>query len=48
VPGTTVVVEPGTRSASLLVRIGGNPPSRLSQELAGCILVVPEANEIAR
>jgi DtxR family Mn-dependent transcriptional regulator len=48
VPGTCLVVEPGTRSASLLVRIGSNPPSRLSQELAAGILVVPDAPEIER
>jgi hypothetical protein len=48
VPGASVIVEPGTRSASLLVRIGSNPPSRLSQELAAYIQVVPEANETAR
>jgi DtxR family transcriptional regulator, Mn-dependent transcriptional regulator len=40
VPGTTVVVEPGTRHASLLVRIGGNAPSRLSRELASEIRVI--------
>jgi DtxR family Mn-dependent transcriptional regulator len=42
VPGTSLVVDPGTRSASLLVRIGGKPPSRLSSELAAEILVVRE------
>jgi DtxR family transcriptional regulator, Mn-dependent transcriptional regulator len=40
VPGTTVIVEPGTRHASLLVRIGGNAPSRLSRELASEIRVI--------
>jgi DtxR family Mn-dependent transcriptional regulator len=40
VPGTKLTVNPGTRNASLLVRIGGQPPSRLSHELAGRILVV--------
>jgi DtxR family Mn-dependent transcriptional regulator len=39
-PGTGLIVDPGARRASLLVRIGGNPPSRLSHELAGAILVV--------
>jgi DtxR family Mn-dependent transcriptional regulator len=40
VPGTGLIVDPGTRKASLLVRIGGKPPSRLSHELAAEILVV--------
>jgi DtxR family transcriptional regulator, Mn-dependent transcriptional regulator len=40
VPGAGVIVDPGTRHASLLVRIGGKPPSRLSRELAAEILVV--------
>jgi DtxR family Mn-dependent transcriptional regulator len=40
VPGTSLIVEPGTRNASLVVRIGGNPPSRLSRELAAEILVI--------
>ena len=39
-PGASLIVEPGTRSASLAVRISGNPPARLSQELASRILVV--------
>jgi DtxR family transcriptional regulator, Mn-dependent transcriptional regulator len=39
VPGTRVIVEPGTRHASLLVRIGGKTPSRLSRELAAGIRV---------
>lgn len=38
-PGAILVVEPGTRAASLLVRIGGNPPARLSPDLAREILV---------
>ena len=40
VPGAALLVEPGTRHASLLVRIGGKPPCRLSHELAADILVV--------
>jgi DtxR family Mn-dependent transcriptional regulator len=40
VPGTGLIVDLGTRKASLSVRIGGNPPSRLSHELAAEILVV--------
>jgi len=40
VPGASLTVEPGTRNASLLVRIGGEKPSRLSHELAADILVV--------
>jgi DtxR family Mn-dependent transcriptional regulator len=42
VPGATLMVSPGTRNASLLVRIGGKPPSRLSQELAAGIRVVSD------
>ncbi len=39
-PGVSVVVEPGTRSASLLIRIaGGSEPVRLSQRLAAEISV---------
>jgi len=39
-PGVGLMVEPGTRSASLLVKIGGNPePVRLSHKLAGEISV---------
>jgi DtxR family Mn-dependent transcriptional regulator len=40
-PGTGLIVDPGSRHASLLVRIGGNPPSRLSHGLAAEIHVVP-------
>ena len=40
VPGTTLLVEPGRRNASLLVRIGGRPPCRLRHDLAAEILVV--------
>jgi DtxR family transcriptional regulator, Mn-dependent transcriptional regulator len=40
VPGTGLVVDPGTRNASLLVCIDGRQPSRLSHQLAGEILVV--------
>src|SRR6202050_396932 len=39
-PGTGLLVDPGARHASLLVRIGRKPPSRLSHELAAGILVV--------
>jgi Fe2+ transport system protein FeoA len=38
-PGTTVLVEPGTRHASLIVRIGGKEPLRLRRELASEIRV---------
>jgi DtxR family Mn-dependent transcriptional regulator len=39
VPGATVLVEPGTRRATLRVRISGKEPSRLSPELASEIKV---------
>ncbi len=39
VPGTSVIVEPGVRHASLRVRIGGQAASRLSRELASQIMV---------
>ena len=38
-PGTSVLVEPGTRHASLVVRIGEKEPSRLRRELAAEIRV---------
>ena len=41
-PGSRVLVDPGRRNASLLVRIGGKPPCRLRHELAAEILVVRE------
>jgi DtxR family transcriptional regulator, Mn-dependent transcriptional regulator len=41
-PGTGLIVDPGTRNASLLVRIDGGLPCRLSHELAAEILVVRE------
>ncbi len=41
VPGTGLIVDPGTRNVSLLVRIGGRPPCRLNHDLANKILVVP-------
>lgn len=40
VPGVRLTVDAGTRNASLLVRIAGQLPSRLSRELAAEILVV--------
>ena len=40
VPGTGVIVEPGTRHASLVVRVGGKAASRLRRELASEIKVV--------
>ncbi len=41
-PGVGVVVEPGSRGASLMVRIGGHSrPVRLRQEIAAAISVVP-------
>ncbi len=40
VPGTGLVVDPGSRNASLLVCIDGRKPSRLSRQLAAEILVV--------
>jgi len=42
IPGVGLVVEPGTRSASLLIRINGESgPVRVSQRLAGGISVIP-------
>src|SRR2546423_4329415 len=41
-PGTGLLVDPGRRTSSLLVRIGGKPPCRLRHELAAEILVVRE------
>ena len=41
-PGTGLLVEPGRRNASLLVRIGGTLPCRLRHDLAAEILVVRE------
>jgi DtxR family Mn-dependent transcriptional regulator len=38
-PGTSVLVEPGMRHASLVVRIGGREPLRLRRELASEIRV---------
>jgi len=38
-PGTGLLVDPGVRNASLLVRIGGKPPCRLRRDLADEILV---------
>jgi Fe2+ transport system protein FeoA len=38
-PGTPVLVEPGTRHASLVVRIGEGEPLRLRRELASEIMV---------
>jgi len=38
-PGTCVLVEPGTRLASLVVRVGGKEPLRLGRELASEIRV---------
>ena len=40
VPGVHLSVDPGTRNASLLVRIGSQRPARVSRELAAEILVV--------
>lgn len=43
VPGTRLTVEPGTRTASILIRISGGIESiRLSQRLAGEIRVVAD------
>ena len=42
-PGTGVLVEAGTRNASVSVRIGGSEPIRLSQRLAREISVVADA-----
>ena len=39
-PGTRVVVEPGTRHASLIVMIGEKACSRLSRELASQVKVI--------
>jgi DtxR family Mn-dependent transcriptional regulator len=44
-PGTTVIVEAGTRNASLLVRIGDRPDrTRLSQRLSSAICVISGGN----
>ncbi len=40
VPGISLKVEPGTRRASLVVRIGRKAPSRLNRELASEIKVI--------
>ena len=45
-PGTGLLVDPGVRNASLLVRIGGRPPCRLRHELAAEILVVRESPSV--
>jgi DtxR family Mn-dependent transcriptional regulator len=43
VPGARLVVEPGTRNASVLIRIGGaEEPVRVSQRIAGEIRVVAD------
>jgi len=42
-PGVRIILDPGVRNASLLVRIGtGASAMRISQRLAGQILVSPE------
>ena len=47
-PGVRVVLDPGVRNASLLVRIGtGAGAMRISQRLAAQIWVSPERHEIA-
>ncbi len=38
-PGTVLVVEPGTRAGSILVRIGSDSPTRVSSELAAGIML---------
>jgi DtxR family transcriptional regulator, Mn-dependent transcriptional regulator len=44
IPGTCVVVEPGNRTASLMVRIGTNAqPVRLNQRLAVAVSVVADS-----
>ena len=40
VPGATILIEPGARNVSVLVRIDGQPPVRLTPELASGVLVV--------
>jgi DtxR family Mn-dependent transcriptional regulator len=47
VPGTGVTVEPGTRHASLLVRVSGKKPTRVSRELASEIMVIQRARRAA-
>lgn len=43
-PGVVVLVEPGSRGASLMLRVGSEPkPVRLSQELAAAISVMPDS-----
>src|SRR5207247_3116137 len=46
-PGTGLVVDAGTRNASLLVCIGRRPPWRLRRELATEILVVSQSTSDA-
>jgi len=42
VPGTCVLLEPGNRNASVMVRIGGEIQAlRINQKLAGAISVMP-------
>ena len=41
-PGTRLRVESGTRNASLLISVGGKPPSRISLELTTAIFVLGE------
>ncbi len=43
VPGVALMVDPGLRGSSLLVRVGGKLPCRLSYALAAEILVVRES-----
>jgi DtxR family transcriptional regulator, Mn-dependent transcriptional regulator len=41
-PGASIIVQPGPRGASLMLRIGNNPkPVRLNQQLASAISVAP-------
>ena len=47
VPGAGVTVEPGTRHASLLVRVSGKKPTRVSRELASEIMVIQRARRAA-
>ncbi len=48
VPGTGLMVKPGVRHATLLVRIGGNAPVRLSRELACAIKVVKRFRSVPK
>ncbi len=39
VPGTSVLIEPGARTGSVLVRVAGQTPTRLAPEIAAGVLI---------